>query len=174
MSMKKTFFLVLGMLLIVAIALLFWQNNKLQKAQRSFSQLPSFSLRQDSSSIQIPKGLPSGKWDGIILIKFDSDCSVCQIKAQSLNRDLDLLDSFIIIMASSEEWTNIDQFSIEYDLKHQSNFVFGQMSEEDFYHTFSEVGVPYTFLFDQTGTLLHQFSGNPSLQALLGAFYDLQ
>ncbi len=172
--MKKALFLVLGILLIVAAVLLFWQSSKIQEVKRSFGQLPSFTLRQDSSLIQIPAGLPSGKWDGIILIKFDSECSVCQIKAQSLKRDLELLESFVVIMASSEEWTKIDRFSMDYDLKTAPNFVFGQMSEEDFYHTFKEVGVPYTFLFDQNGTLLHQFSGNPSLQALLGAFYDLQ
>ena len=171
--MRKGALFVLLLLLLLLSGLLFWKSHSIEKRDTHFEQFPSFVLEQDTGQIAIPNDLPRGDWTGIILVKFDSDCSICQMKGASMARDMELLKSFLVIMTSSEEITGINNFASQYQLDIEPNFVFGKMSEEDFYQNFREVGVPHTFLFDKNGSLLHQFSGNPSLQALLSAFYDI-
>lgn len=171
--MKKVALFGLILLPLLLLGLLFWKSNSIEKKNADFLQLPSFKLEQDAGQIVIPKDLPKGDWTGIILIKFDSDCSICQMKGATMARERELLKSFLVIMTSSEEIEEINNFASQYKLDVQPNFVFGKISEEDFHETFREVGVPHTFLFNENGSLLHQFSGNPSLQALLEAFYDI-
>lgn len=163
----------LAILLGIVFSMLQWTSCS-ETTSKPFSQFEPFSLERESQLIELPNDLPVGEWKGLLVVKFDSDCHLCRDKMLAMQRESKMLNDFVIVLVSSEDWGNIESFERQFGLSEKQNYIVGRTDEESFYGRFNAVGAPFTAVFDKRGVEVYRFDGNPSLHPILNAYFKLE
>jgi len=152
-------FIVLGVLFFQIHAKL--EDKRIIKSNTSFfHDLPLVGL--DSSIIDL---VVISK--PVVLILFDSECSICKHEALDIKQHIDDYADFKILMVSIEPLRKIDDFANKTETKGYSQLIFAHIDPKIAYSYFGAYSVPSIFIYDKQRRLKKKFTGETKAETLL-------
>lgn len=167
--MKK---IILSLLILLLFASGAWLIFSFLKKKESVTQaeeraefIPTISLTTISgkkfSFSNLSSGIPT------ILIYFNSTCEICQMELKSIADRISDFDDAHIILISSQEHTELEEFYSTHPLKNLPNVYWLMDDQLDVAAHYGVRSVPALFCYDAIGKLQGKFQGPIKVDVLL-------
>lgn len=115
----------------------------------------TFSLPQLSSGI------------ATVLIYFNSTCEICQMELKSIGKRISEFDDAQILLVSSQEKTELEEFYNSHALKNSQNVYWLMDDQMEVAGHYGVRSVPALFSYDKEGKLQGKFQGPVKVDLIL-------
>jgi len=167
--MKKIilYVLVLGLLASVVWLIFSVQQKKeaIAEAEVRAESIPAIrltSLSGDTFSLpQLSSGIAT------VLIYFNSTCEICQMELKSIGERISEFDGAQILLVSSQEQSEVEEFYETHSLKNSSNVYWLMDEQMEVAAYFGVRSVPTIFCYDGERELQGKFQGPVKVDLIL-------
>lgn len=167
--MRKIVLILLTLVLFSAIAYLGYSILKKDKKEEiireQISQLPDFTLSDVEGNSHSLKKLVENK--ASLLVYFNSTCEICQLEMNTISNRIKEFEAYNLIFVTVEPPEEITGFITELQLESRKNVHFLVDSEMEVAGYYGVKGVPALFIYDDTGTLVDNYTGPIKVDLIL-------
>jgi len=132
--------------------------NRIQK-------IPDFKLTTLSGTFFLKNDLPSQT--KILFIYFNSNCDLCQVEAEEINKHIKLFRNTQIVFVSSQTNEEILDFAKKYKLLNHENVDVLCDIQDSFSDLFDVNSIPYCLIYDKNQQLIKKIEGATTVKSLL-------
>lgn len=120
------------------------------------------SLSADTFSLpQLSSGIAT------VLIYFNSTCAICQMELNSISERISEFDDAQILLVSSQEKAELEEFYNSHDLKNSQNVYWLMDDQMEVSAHYGVRSVPALFSYDKEGKLQGKFQGPLKVDLIL-------
>lgn len=157
--------------LIASVTLLCLQTASGQVAAPPYKlnkKLPAFELETPENGVfntsSLKKNVP------VLIMFFSPGCDHCILQFESMQKRINELKKFQIIMATYQPIEELTEFNKKYQVSRYPNIVTGRDAKY-FLPPFYEISnFPYMAFYDKNGRLITTYEGNMSVDNMLKKF----
>jgi thiol-disulfide isomerase/thioredoxin len=162
-----------GLLVVVLGAIgyfgynIYQESNERQEAIDQRQTLPAAMLQTtgggDFTLTEAPKDRP------VILMFFSPTCQYCQAETESIMAHETLTDTATVLMVSAADRSMLQAYAQQYGLNGDPNVKVLRDLGGQLFKEFGVKGVPRTFVYDANRSLVRDFEGEASAEALFAS-----
>lgn len=145
---RSIYFIAAGIFLLMLFSLFI----KKEQRKKRFSILPEFSYTEVYGQETSTSSLPL--FDGYAIILFNPGCEACQLEAQDISDNLELLENYCLLFLSPDSLHRIETFIMDYQLYEKGNVFYGQVNLDTIDAKLGKSAIPWSFVFDENKKLV--------------------
>lgn len=140
---RSIYFILVGIIMFMLFSLFI----KKKERKKQFSILSEFSYTGVYGQKYSTKSLP--KADGYAIILFNPGCEACQMEAQDISDNFELLENYCLLFLSPDSLHKIETFMMDYQLYEKGNVFYGQVNLDTIDVKLGKSAIPFSFVFDE-------------------------
>ena len=162
-----------GLLVVVLGAIgyfgynIYQESNERQEAVDRRQTLPSAMLQTTGSGDFTLTDTAADR--PVILMFFSPTCQFCQAETQSIMAHETLTDTATVVMVSTADRSTLQAYAQQYGLNGDPKVKVLRDFGGQLFQDFGVKGVPRTFVYDTTRSLVKDFEGEASAEALFAS-----